>query len=83
MCSRSKNSDSSDTNNNDNEKEIAATNSKAGIKCGPVNVPVPVASPVVQGLPTPPYSPAPRTTTAQKVSGLTHFMDVFRRPLCC
>nr|QHD64851.1 hypoxia-inducible factor alpha subunit [Gecarcinus lateralis] len=67
MCSSS-NSDSSDTNNNDSEKEITSTSSKASLKSGPVNVPVPVASPVVQGLPTPPYSPAPRTTTAQKVS---------------
>ncbi|XP_050711494.1 protein similar-like isoform X5 [Eriocheir sinensis] len=65
MCSSSSSSNNnSDTNNNDNEREIASTSSTAS----PANVPVPVASPVVQGLPTPPYSPAPRTAAAQKVN---------------
>ncbi len=66
MCCNSTNTSSSDTNNEDNEEEVASP-SKTSLKCATVNVPVPVASPVVQGLPTPPYSPAPRTTTAQKV----------------
>lgn len=61
MCSST--SSKSDTNSNNKEEDIA--NSKSSVKCTPVSVAVP--SPAVQGLPTPPYSPAPKTNTAQKV----------------
>ncbi|KAG0723173.1 hypothetical protein GWK47_043158 [Chionoecetes opilio] len=61
MCSRNNNN----TTNHEEEEDTAITSSTPSLTCAPV--PSPVLSPVVQGLPTPPYSPAPKTIPAQKV----------------
>lgn len=62
-------SNSSNNNNNNKEEEIVNTTSKPNLKSASVNASAP--SPVVQGLPTPPYSPAPKPTTLQKVESVT------------
>nr|ABF83561.1 hypoxia-inducible factor alpha [Metacarcinus magister] len=64
MCSSSSNNNKN-TINNKNEEEIANTNNKSSLQCAPVSVAAP--SPVLQGLPTPPYSPASKTNTPEKV----------------
>ncbi|XP_045129601.1 neuronal PAS domain-containing protein 4-like isoform X10 [Portunus trituberculatus] len=62
-------SNSNNSTNNNKEEEIANTSTKPNLKSPSVNAAAP--SPVVQGLPTPPYSPAPKPTTLQKVESVT------------